>query len=71
MLEIFDLGHVVTQLLGGQVNNLHNVITMSSGLHMLFGAFVFWLEPVRGQVSHISILVLSSSLNLVNPDKYL
>ncbi|KIY44176.1 hypothetical protein FISHEDRAFT_30452, partial [Fistulina hepatica ATCC 64428] len=49
MMEMFGLTQQIENLLGGQVNGLHNVLTMDLGLHSLFDSFKFWLEPVPGE----------------------
>ncbi|KAF5359876.1 hypothetical protein D9756_003615 [Leucocoprinus leucothites] len=49
MLEMFGLGEKAKSLYGGQVNSLHNVITMVHDLHAAFDSFDLWLEPVAGQ----------------------
>ncbi|KAF5359875.1 hypothetical protein D9756_003614 [Leucocoprinus leucothites] len=46
MLEMFGLGEKAKSLYGGQVNSLHNVITMEHNLHAAFDSFDLWLEPV-------------------------
>ncbi|KAF5359877.1 hypothetical protein D9756_003616 [Leucocoprinus leucothites] len=46
MLEMFGLGEKAKSLYGGQVNSLHNVITMEHNLHAAFDSFNLWLEPV-------------------------
>ena len=50
ILEIFGLGNKVKALYGGEVNSLHNVITMAINLHSVFDSFNLWLEPVLGRV---------------------
>jgi len=62
MLEMFGLGNSAKALYGGEVNSLHNVITMAINLHSDFDSFRMWLEPVRGQVCCIiySIILHSS-----------
>ncbi|KXN92709.1 hypothetical protein AN958_06987 [Leucoagaricus sp. SymC.cos] len=49
MLEMFGLGEKAKSLYGGQVNSLHNVITMAHDVHIAFDSFRLWLEPVAGQ----------------------
>ncbi|KAF5359880.1 hypothetical protein D9756_003612 [Leucocoprinus leucothites] len=46
MLEMFGLEEKAKSLSGGQVNSLHNVITMVHDLHIAFDSFDLWLEPV-------------------------
>jgi hypothetical protein len=49
---MFGLGNKAKALYGGEVNGLHNVITMEHYLHSesVFDSFNLWLEPVCGQV---------------------
>ncbi|KZT19818.1 hypothetical protein NEOLEDRAFT_1172850 [Neolentinus lepideus HHB14362 ss-1] len=49
--KMFGLNEVVQSLLGGQVNNLGNVLTMSDALHRKFDEYEFWLEEVDGQLN--------------------
>ena len=50
MLKMFGLEHEVDKLLGRQVNNLSNVLTLSHDVHKAFDRFGIWLEEVSGQV---------------------
>ena len=50
MLEMFGLEHEVEKVLGGQVNTLSNVLTLSHDLHNAFDRFGIWFEEVPGQV---------------------
>ncbi|KAF8912426.1 hypothetical protein CPB85DRAFT_1220231 [Mucidula mucida] len=43
-LERFGLSHLVPRPLGGQVNSLFNILTMSYTLHSEFDTFGWWLE---------------------------
>jgi hypothetical protein len=58
MLELFGLKDTVAHLLGGQVNQLHNVMTMQQGFHHEFDLMNLWLEPVSGQVSRTPLSAL-------------
>ncbi|EGO29879.1 hypothetical protein SERLADRAFT_445648 [Serpula lacrymans var. lacrymans S7.9] len=49
ILKMFGLETPVRKILGGQVNNLCNVLTMASSLHSAFDHFEFWLEEVPGE----------------------
>ncbi|KAL0952303.1 hypothetical protein HGRIS_006591 [Hohenbuehelia grisea] len=51
ILTMFGLGDIAERLMGVGVNNLSNVITMSTGLHTLFDVFKFWLEEVPNRAS--------------------
>ena len=50
MLKMFGLEHEVEKLLGGQVNTLSNVLTLSHDMHQAFDRFALWLEEVPGKV---------------------
>ena len=50
MLKMFGLDHVVEKLLGGKVNTLSNVLTLSHVVHKAFDRFGIWLEEVPGKV---------------------
>ena len=52
MLKMFGLDHEVEKLLGGRVNTLSNVLTLSHTMHEAFDRFAIWLEEVPGQVCH-------------------
>jgi hypothetical protein len=52
MLKMFE--HEVEKLLGGRVNTLSNVLTLSHDMHEAFDRFAIWLEEVPGQVCHSS-----------------
>ncbi|KAG6907477.1 hypothetical protein DXG01_008767, partial [Tephrocybe rancida] len=52
ILDMFGIGDNVRALYGGEVNGLHNVITLSQDLHSEFDTFQFWLEPVPGGQKH-------------------
>ncbi|KAF8218654.1 hypothetical protein L208DRAFT_1348855 [Tricholoma matsutake] len=63
---MFGLGNKAKALYGGQVNSLHNVITMAITLHSKFDTFNLWLEPVPGQYtvptpSHVTFSVEPSA----------
>jgi len=49
MLKMFGLEHEVEKLLGGRVNTLSNVLTLSHDMHEAFDRFAIWLEEVPGQ----------------------
>ena len=49
MFKMFDLEHEVQKHLGGQVNTLFNVLTLSLVVHNNFDRFAIWLEEVPGQ----------------------
>ncbi|KAH7907625.1 hypothetical protein BJ138DRAFT_1137463 [Hygrophoropsis aurantiaca] len=51
ILSLFGLDNQVRRLHGGQVNSLHNVLTMSMQMHVLFNQFRFWLEEVPGMTN--------------------
>ncbi len=51
ILEMFGLEDSVSELLGGNINNLQNVLTMDAMLHRYFDRFDLWLEPDPDQVS--------------------
>jgi hypothetical protein len=55
---MFGLGNKAKALYGGEVNRLHNVITMAINLHSAFDSFNLWLEPVLGQVCCIVYSVI-------------
>jgi len=55
---MFGLGNKAKALYGGEVNRLHNVITMAINLHSAFDSFNLWLEPVPGQVCCIVYSVI-------------
>ncbi|KAH7921611.1 hypothetical protein BV22DRAFT_1038422 [Leucogyrophana mollusca] len=48
MLSLFGLDEQVRRLLGGQVNSLHNVFTMTMQMHLSFDQYELWLEEVPG-----------------------
>ena len=50
MLKMFGLDHEAEKLLGGRVNNLSNVLTLSRDMHDAFDRFAIWLEEIPGQV---------------------
>ena len=58
MLKMFGLEHEVEKLLGGQVNSLSNVLTLSHDVHKAFDRFGIWLEEVPGQVKAILCPIL-------------
>ena len=51
ILEVFGLEDSVSELLGGNINSLQNVLTMDAMLHRYFDRFDLWLEPDPDQVS--------------------
>lgn len=55
MLKMFGLEHEVEKLLGGRVNTLSNVLTLSHDMHEAFDRFAVWLEEVPGQVCHCAL----------------
>ncbi|KAL0957146.1 hypothetical protein HGRIS_003238 [Hohenbuehelia grisea] len=55
ILSMFGLRDVAQQLMGGGVNNLSNVITMSTGLHKQFDLFTFWLDEIPGKPNEYKI----------------
>jgi hypothetical protein len=60
MLKMFGLEHEVEKLLGGRVNTLSNVLTLSHDMHEAFDRFAIWLEEVPGQVCHCAPKISSS-----------
>ena len=71
MLKMFGLEHEVEKLLGGQANNLSNVLTLSQAVHMAFDRFAIWLEEVPGQVRfHIVLQIFPLAMTRrFNPRK--
>jgi hypothetical protein len=63
MFQLFGLVDTAQHLFGGQVNDLHNVMTMAQRLYRQFDLMNLWLEPVPGQVSPIPFPMLPSSYN--------
>ena len=62
MLKMFGLEHEVRKLLGGQINSLSNVLTLSHVVHNAFDRFGIWLEEVPGQVRSTLCPNLSSRI---------
>jgi HNH endonuclease len=54
MLKMFGLDHEVEKLLGGRVDTLSNVLTLSQLVHKAFDTFGLWLEEVPGEVRFTS-----------------
>ena len=71
MLEMFGLGNKVEALYGGEINGLHNVITMAINLRSAFDSFNLWLEPVPGRVCCVVYSVILHSSYMVYSGKYL
>ena len=71
MLEMFGLGNKVKALYGGEINGLHNVITMAINLHSAFHSFNLWLEPVPGRVRCVVYSVILHSSYMVYSGKHL
>jgi hypothetical protein len=46
---------ILENFLGGQVNTLSNVLTLSHDMRDAFDRFAIWLEEVPGQVCHCSL----------------
>jgi len=68
---MFGLGNKAKALYGGEVNRLHNVITMAINLHSAFDSFNLWLEPVPGQVCCIVYSVILHLTYMMYSGKYL
>ena len=71
MLEMFGLGNKVEALYGGEINGLHNVITLAINLHSAFDSFNLWLEPVPGRVCCVVYSVILHSSYMVYSGKHL
>ena len=71
ILKIFGLGNKVKALYGGEINSLHNVITMAINLHSVFHSFNLWLESVLGRVCCIIYSVILHSSYMVYSGKHL
>ena len=69
MLTMFGLDHEVEKLLGGRVNTLSNVLTLSHNMHDAFDRFGIWLEEVPGQVCHCARIFSFSMTRQSNPRK--
>ncbi len=69
MLERFGLGDLVP-LLGGQVNSLCNILTMSYTLHTAFDTFTWWLEEVKNEASPLLVTGMTFTNLLVQPNTY-
>jgi len=68
---MFGLESRAKALYGGDVNSLHNVITMAIDLHSAFDSFELWLEPVPGQVCCTVYSVILHSSYMVYSGKHL
>jgi HNH endonuclease len=67
---MFGLEHEVEKLLGGRVNTLSNVFTLSHDMHEAFDRFAIWLdEEVPGQVCHCAPNFSSCMTRQSNPRK--
>jgi len=71
MLEMFGLGNSMKALYDGEVNGLHNVITMAHDLNFDFDSYRLWLEPVCGKVRCIVYSVILHSSYIVYSGKHL
>lgn len=71
ILELFGLENKAKALCGGEINGLHNVITMAMNLHSAFDSFKLWLEPVPGQVCRILYFVILHSSYMTYPGTHL
>ena len=69
MLKMFGLDHEVEKLLGGRVNTLSNVLTLSHEMHEAFDRFAIWLELVPGQVCYCARNFTSCMTRQSNPRK--
>ena len=69
MLKMFGLDHEVDKLLGGRVNNLSNVLTLSREMHDAFDRFALWLEEIPGQVCCCAPKFSSCMTRQSNPRK--
>ncbi|KAJ7584852.1 hypothetical protein C8J56DRAFT_892567 [Mycena floridula] len=49
ILKMFGHESLIDKIVGGHVNDLLNVMTMSQSLHSLYDLLTFWLEPVHDQ----------------------
>jgi hypothetical protein len=71
MLKMFGLEHEVDKLLGGQVNTLSNVLTLSHEVHKAFDRFGIWLEEIPGEVRFMSQFFLLHDKAIQIAGKYL
>ena len=53
ILEVFGVKNKAENLVGGNVHEYFNILTMRAELHMLFDQLQFWLEEVIGEASEL------------------
>ena len=53
ILEVFGLKNKAENLVGGNVHEYFNILTMRAELHILFDQLQFWFEEVIGEASKL------------------
>ncbi|KAJ6600881.1 hypothetical protein B0H10DRAFT_2082558 [Mycena sp. CBHHK59/15] len=68
ILTMFGLGGVVTKLLDGRVNSLHDILAMSEHWRGLFYHFWFWLEKVPNQRNTYNVYGKNEGIFKIQPE---